>query len=72
MVDLSKPFKMGGVTHRGLAKPDHPIFSDGPIIAGIPLTEWFGVPPAEKATPEDKATGPKGKTKGKRERTPEK
>ena len=65
MVDLSKPFKMGGVTHRGLAKPDDPMFQVGPIIAGIPLTEWLGASP-EKATDEDKIAGPKGKFKGKR------
>lgn len=63
--DLSKPFKWKGVTHRGLAKPDHPIFSDGPMIAGIPLSEWLGGSP-KKATDEDKVAGPKGKSKGKR------
>jgi hypothetical protein len=62
-IDWTKPFKMGGVTHRGLAKPGHPIFSDGPIIAGIPLTEWLGVSP-KKATPEDMVS-PMSKSMGK-------
>jgi hypothetical protein len=63
-IDWTKPFKVGRVTHRGLAKPGHPIFSDGPIIAGIPLTEWLGVSP-EKVPPDDKVA-PKGKPSGKR------
>jgi hypothetical protein len=65
MVDLSKPFKMGRLTHRGLAKPGHPIFSDGPMIAGKPMTEWLGVSP-KQATNEDKVAGPMGKSKAKR------
>jgi hypothetical protein len=64
-IDLTKPFKMGGVTHRGLVPPGDPMFSGGPMIAGRRLSEWLGVSP-EKTTAEDKVTGPKGKAKGKR------
>jgi hypothetical protein len=51
LIDLTKPFKMGRLTHRGLAKPGDPMFSDGPIIAGIPLTEWLGVSPKKTGDP---------------------
>jgi predicted protein tyrosine phosphatase len=54
----------GYVLNMGWTRPDDPMFQVGPIIAGIPLTEWLGVPP-EKATDEDKVA-PKGKAKGKR------
>ena len=63
--DLSKPFKKGRVTYRGYAPPDDPMFQVGPIIAGIPLTEWLGVSP-EKIPADDKVAGPK--VKGKRKR----
>jgi len=69
VIDWTKPFKVGGVTHRGLVPPDDPMFHVGPIIAGIPLSEWLGVSP-KKATDDDKVAGPKGN--GELERTPEK
>ena len=64
MEDISKPYKRGGVTYLGYAKPSDPMFQVGPIIAGIPLTEWLGLSP-KKATEDDKVAGPKGKAKGK-------
>lgn len=63
--DLIKPFKMGRVTHRGLAKADDPMFQVGPIIAGKPLTEWLGSSP-KKVTDEDTVAGPKAQGKSKR------
>ena len=50
-IDWTNPFKTGGVTHRGLAKPGHPIFSDGPMIAGKPMTEWLGTSPKKTPAP---------------------
>jgi hypothetical protein len=65
MVDLSKPYKRGGDTYHGYAKPSDPMFSTGQIVSGMTISELLGGSP-KKATVDDKVSGPKGKAKGKR------
>jgi len=57
-IDWTKPFKMGGVTHRGSVKPGHPIFSDGPMIGGKPLTEWLESSPKKTEAPTNSTASP--------------
>lgn len=54
-IDLTKPFKMGAVMHKGLVPRGDPMFSGGPMISGRRMAEWLESSPKKTEAPTNSA-----------------